>query len=182
MGKEQAKLYQKISLINRPVPADKENISDIISKLEGKDPQINLGIKIQKDNPIRKFSRHLHLWFQVVHVNPYWKNFSSVAMIISAILSSGLLLGIYIINYNSLPANIPLIFNHAINGWKYIPKDNVLFIPIIHLVIIAISQRINLVIFKFDRRLVQVINESLILFNIIYIIIILEIYTMLLVY
>jgi len=176
------KLYQKLPFKNKKLAPDKYELATIITKLESDDTQIDLGIKIKKDNEIKKIKRHTRTWFRIAHINPYWKSLSPVAMIILSVCSSGFFIYLLITQYSTLPAQIPLLYNQGIHSWTYISKDEILIIPIVHLLLSFIFQNINMVIFKFDRRLVLVINNALILFNIIYLLEIIEIYIMLVVH
>jgi hypothetical protein len=176
-----SQLYQKI--IPKSLKPEKkvETVSNLIEQLEAQD-QINLDIKVKKVNQIHKIRKTTRSWFQIMKINPYWKNISAIAMIITSLADSLIFLYVYLTNYKQLPEILPSVFNQTTQLWNYANKDEMFVIPIIHLVISLIIVRLNITIFKFDRRLVLIINNSMILFNMIFLYEILQIYTMLMVY
>lgn len=182
------KLYQKIIPGTKKPITNREELATLINKLEGvpaKTPaeqQISLDIKVKRDTDFKKAQKKTRNWVRFVHINPYWKNTSAVAMVVTSIVTSGILLALLFINFDSLPYQIPAIYNQGLKSWTYISKEDTFFIPIVHLVLFIITLRLNMAIFKFDRRLVLTLNNSLILFNVIYLIEIFQIFTMLGIY
>lgn len=176
-----SQLYQKI--IPKSLKPEKkvESVSNLIEQLEAQD-QINLGLNVKKVNKIHKIRKDTRSWFQVIKINPYWKNISAIAMLITSLADTIIFLYVYLTSYKKLPEILPSVFNQTTQLWNYINKDEMFVIPIIHIVITLILIRMNLIIFKFDRRLVLIINNSMILFNIIFLFEIFQIYTMLMVY
>ena len=182
------KLYQNIIPEAKKPITDRKELATLINELEGVDgnvkteQQISLDIKVKKETDFKKAQKKTRNWVRVAHINPYWKSFSSVAMIITSFVASGILLALLINNMPSLPSQIPAIYNQALKSWTYIAKEDAILIPIAHLVLTVIFLRLNLIIFKFDRRLVSTLNNSLILFNVIYLIEIFQVFTMLTTY
>jgi len=176
------KLYQRIIPKAKKPITDKIELTNIIKNLETDNPQIGLDIKVKKDNKFKRIKKKTRNWVRITQINPYWKNFSAIAMLVSALISSGIFLFLFINNFASIPDQVPLIYNQAIHAWTYINRDQALVIPFIHLGLTFVFLRLNLTIFKFDRRLVLTLNNSLILINIIYLFEIFQIFTMLQVY
>lgn len=175
------KLYQKIIPLAKKPPTKKESVVDLISQLEAHD-QINLDINVKRENRVKKMRKKTRSWIEILKINPYWKQFTSVAMLITSLTTTGIYLFLFLTRYNDLPEQIPTLYNQGIKAWTYNNKEDLFIIPIVHLVISLILIRINLSIFKFDRRLVIILNNSMTLFNVIFLYEIFQIYTMLLVY
>jgi hypothetical protein len=182
------KLYQNIIPGAKKPITDRKELATLINKLEGietttsSDRQISLDIKVKKESDLKKAQKRTRNWVRIAHINPYWKNASAVAMVITSLVSSGILLTLLLKFYPSLPSQIPAIYNQALKSWTYIAKEDAIIVPIAHLVLTLIFLRLNMVIFKFDRRLVLTLNNSLILFNVVYLIEIFQIFTMLKIY
>ena len=181
-------LYQKsIPSATKPI-TDRKELATLINELEGGEKatipaqQISLDIKVKKQTDFHKVKKKTRNWVTTAHINPYWKNASAVTMVVTSVVASGILLALLLTNFQVLPTQIPAVYNQALKSWTYITKDDAILIPIIHLVLTIVFLRLNFIIFKFDRRLVLTLNNSLILFNVIYLIEIFQIFTMLKIY
>jgi hypothetical protein len=181
VSKDRPKLYQKILPIAKRGLSPKQSISSMINELESSE-QINLGLNVKKDNQIKKMRKKTRGWFEIMRINPYWKNFSAVTMVTSSLCITAIFAYIFLTRYERIPNQIPALYDQSKHLWTSIDKQDLLILPFIHLIVTFILVRLNISIFKFDRRVVLILNNSMLLFNFLFLYIIYQIYTMLMIY
>jgi|GEM_PF-4980440 len=113
------------------------------------------------DGAVRQLER-------LVAVMPYWRSTLQPLNVVASTILPIITLGIWIINYSTLPAQVPFTFNQLekINH----PTDKILlplasiFLILLNLVIL----RVNRNVFDFDRILANLFAATQIICNILY--------------
>ena len=113
---------------------------------------------------------------------PYWKHIINVVAFISSILVIVVDTLLLIQLYGQLPNKIPLFYFQATKSWSLTDKELLIVIPIFSGIILILLSRLNSSVFRFDRRLAIMINVSIFIFNIFFIIAILQLFSLVLVY
>lgn len=150
--------------------------------LEIGEGQISLDLKNSKLDWFYGIKRKLNNVEAVVEAIPYWKSFVTVAALVSSIATVGLLAYFIVDLYPELPPEFPLIFSQDTNSWMLIDKEILPGVPIALGIVLVLLLRLNSATYKFDRRLAQMVNLGIIIFNILSSIAFVQLVSLILVY
>lgn len=146
------------------------------------DGQMKMPIKQPRSELVYGLKRNLDRSITYAGVVPYWRNFLFVAAFLTTfftILTLGYVLLLY---YFKLPLQIPIFFSQATNSWTAIDRKLIIGIPASMIFYLVAITYLNAKIFRFDRRLVEVINLSIIIADLLLLLGLGQILSLLLVY
>ncbi|MBD3280312.1 hypothetical protein GF389_02190 [Candidatus Dojkabacteria bacterium] len=130
--------------------------------------QIDLGIKVNRFQPIVFIQRRLNRLERRIEVMPFWKNFGFVFMLFSTVAFNLIVELALIVNYDDFPFEIPFFYAPTESSWLFLEKGWLVLVPIVHTVLNLILLNVVYSIFQFDRRLAQIIGATIGTFNILY--------------
>lgn len=133
--------------------------------------QISLGIEDKTNKNVYRIRRRLERMERLIEINPFWNNGLTVFTTVF-ILSISAIIGLLIVKYyGQLPFKIPFFYNHSDNTWDAnYDKSFLLILPVIIMGFNLMITRLNMLIFRFDRKLVYFTSLSLIMVNLLLII------------
>lgn len=146
------------------------------------DEQLSMPIKKQNSEVVFGIKRSVDKSITYAGVIPYWRSFFFVAAFMSSLINIGLLGYVLYKNFSKLPAEVPLFYNQATASWTNYSRNTLFIIPIVILFFAIFVTILNAKIYRFDRRLVLMLNISIILANIFLVVGLGQILSLLLVY
>ncbi len=131
-----------------------------------KNTQLAMPIKNGKTDVVYGLKRKIDKRITYAGIIPYWRSFFFVAALMSSITNALIISYVLYRYYTVLPADIPLFYNQASQNWQNLGKSTLIALPIILIVFAIITSIYSAKIFHFDRRLVLMLNISIIIANI----------------
>lgn len=137
--------------------------------------QISMEIKESPKENYYKIKRKVTKLERLVEVMPFWQNFLNMFTLVFAIFTITILSILLVGNFNELKNEIPLFYNQVTQTSDSVDKSIFITIPIGVFFFNMIILRLSMMIYNFDKKLVVSVNLSLILFNLLIIIGVLQI-------
>ena len=144
--------------------------------------QLPIPMKKPKNEMVYGIRRKVNKSMTYAGVIPFWRNFYFVLAFLTNLFTVVSLSGFLYFNYERLPNNIPLIYNQATKLWTPVNKQFLLVIVFTLLIFLIWNTYLNSKIFQFDRRLVHMLNISVVMSCIILLVALSQIMSLLLVY
>lgn len=154
-----------------------QNLPAVVSE-----EQFTLDIKRSNLEPVYNVKRRIARLETVVETLPYWRSFVTVAAFLTSIAFIAIISYLIFNSYNKLPPEFPLIHSQATGSWNLIDKEILPFTPIALGSLLAILLKLNSETFKFDRRLANMVNLGVIIFNILGTIAFVELFSLVLIF
>jgi hypothetical protein len=144
--------------------------------------QLEIPIKKPRREVVYDVKRRVNKSIIYAGAVPHWRSFFFVcAAVCTWFLIISLVLILYF-NYQKLPAQVPMIYQQIDQTWQTIPKEGLIAFPIVLSVFSIFVIYLNAKIYRFDRRLVLVMNIAIILADIFLLLGLSQLFSLLLVY
>lgn len=136
-------------------------------KLSGaKDTQLEIPIRRSSKDLVLDVKRNIDKSITYAGVLPHWRSFQFVAAFLVSIFTMMLIAYVLYLNFDKLPPEVPMIFNQAGQNWTSIDRRLLIGLPVSQIFFIALFTYWNSKIYRFDRRLVQMLSLSIVIANI----------------
>ncbi len=157
--------------------AETTSLTEVENEFPLVDPKEQIGFELERSKItfINRLLREIRSWENLVEVMPFWRSLINPLNITVSILTALITAVIVIINFNTIPNQFPLIFSRVAANWLLIDKSFLIVLPIIVIIVQLILTRLIRIIFDFDRRLSVVMGANQLIFNILFIIALIEI-------
>jgi hypothetical protein len=170
--------YQKILFDdkNKSSSKTKDEVKGVkdVKEVENKESekvskeQISLDIKSNKKEYYYKVKRRLTKFEKVLDIIPFWKSFLNIFTLVFSIFIP-IVMGFMILSLD-IKESMPIFYNHVENFWDVYDRSLYYLIPLIIIAFNLIIIRLCITIYKFDKKLVNVVSYGLILLNLLAII------------
>jgi hypothetical protein len=144
--------------------------------------QYQIDLVDKKPSWRNRFRNKLQISNNNITALSYWNNFLSSITIVSSIFVVAILSTIIINQYNQLPEQFPLFFSQYSKTWQLVEKEILIFAPIVLGLLLTLIIQFNRFVYLFDKRLSQMVNNIVIIFNILIMIATLQLYSLVMIY
>lgn len=128
--------------------------------------QIGLGVDSGFESKLQDIKHRLLSRQEEVELQPFWKSLSSILAASSSFILSLLLIIGGLVNYGSLPPEVPLYYDHSIGTWQLVDKSNIFLLGMMYMAISIGMSKLVFEVYTFDRRLANITNWIMVFVNV----------------